>query len=57
MNEIFLKIAEISATTSIVILLVAILSKIIHKKYTAGWKYWIWLVIAVRLLVPLNPGS
>ena len=57
MNEIFLKIAEISATTSIVILLVAILSKIIDKKYTAGWKYWIWLVIAVRLLVPLNPGS
>ena len=57
MNEIFLKIAEISATTSIVILLVAILSKIIDKKYTAGWKYWIWLVIAVRLLVPLNPGA
>ena len=57
MNEIFLKIAEISATTSIVILLVAILSNIIDRKYTAGWKYWIWIIIAVRLLVPLNPGS
>ncbi len=57
MNEIFLKIMEISATTSIVVLLVAILSKIIDKKYTAGWKYWIWLIIAVRLLLPLNPSS
>ncbi len=57
MNEIFLKIAEISATTSVVILLVAVLSKIIDKKFISGWKYWIWLIIALRLMVPFNPGA
>ncbi len=48
---------EISATTSVVILLVAILSRIIDKKFISEWKYWIWLLIALRLIIPFNPET
>ncbi|MBQ4643330.1 MAG: hypothetical protein IJB66_03795 [Oscillospiraceae bacterium] len=57
MNEIFLTALEISAATSVVIILVALLSKIIDKKFSAGWKYWIWLLIALRLIIPFNPET
>lgn len=57
MNEIFLTAMEISAATSIIILLIALLSKIIDKKFISGWKYWIWLLIALRLIVPFNPET
>lgn len=26
------------------------------QKYTAKWRYWVWLVLAVRLLVPFSPS-
>ena len=57
MNGIFLTAMEISAATSIIILLIALLSKIIDKKFISGWKYWIWLLIALRLIVPFNPET
>ncbi len=56
MNEIFLDFIETSAILSVIIVAVALLSAIIDKKFTAKWKYWIWLIIALRLIIPFTPN-
>ncbi|MBQ7874526.1 MAG: hypothetical protein IJ306_05125 [Oscillospiraceae bacterium] len=54
MKEIFLDYLEASAIAGIIILGVALLSAVIDKKFTAKWKYWVWLLIAIRLIIPFN---
>jgi|GEM_PF-969291 len=49
----FANILEISLTASAVILAVYALSPILEQKYMAKWFYYIWLLIAIRLLIPI----
>ncbi len=44
----------ISLSVSVVILAVLILNRFIDKRYMAKGKYILWLVLAVRLLIPVN---
>lgn len=50
----FVRLLEISVTTSIIIFGLRLLAPYLNKTYAAKWKYWIWLLLAVRLIVPLN---
>lgn len=50
----FTTLLEISLATSIVILLLKLLSAFLNKNMAAKWKYWIWLVLAMRLIIPFN---
>ena len=45
---------EISLSTSVVILLVLVLNRLIDKRYMAKGKYFLWLILAVRLVIPVN---
>ncbi|MGZ9583826.1 M56 family metallopeptidase [Paenibacillus marinisediminis] len=54
LTDLFLTILEISLSISIVIFILLLISSRINKRFIAKWKYWIWLVIAVRLLFPFN---
>ena len=45
---------EISLSTSVVVLLVLILNSFIDKRYMAKGKYILWLILAVRLIIPVN---
>ncbi len=53
-NQWFLSLLEVSLTTSIVILTIKMLSFLINAHYAAKWKKLIWLIIAIRLLIPIN---
>ena len=55
MEQFFLTLLEISAGTSVVILAVWLFSTPINRTFVARWKYWLWLVLAIRLLIPWNP--
>ena len=55
MKEIFLDFLEVSASMAIVIAVIALFSSLIDKKFSSKWKYWVWLFIALRLLVPISP--
>lgn len=58
MSTLFLRFASISLTTGFVILMVLLLAPIFRKYYSAKWKYWVWLVLALRLLIPITiPAS
>lgn len=54
LEDILMTAIEISLTTSIAIVAVLIISKISEGKFSAKWRYWIWLLIAARLVLPFN---
>lgn len=44
----------ISLSLSPIILLLIILSPALNRRYNVGWRYYIWLFLAVRLIVPFK---
>lgn len=50
----FFTILEITFSMSIVIIIIFLLMPVINKRYSAKWRYFIWLCIAIRLIVPIN---
>lgn len=53
-KTLFLSVLEISLAASLIILLLVLLSPLLNKRYAAKWKYWIWIVLALRLLLPFG---
>lgn len=54
MAGLFADLLRISAGMSLLSLLILLGTPFLKKRYTARWRYWVWLVIAVRLLVPVS---
>ena len=54
MANILLNMFENSIPVTVIIMLLILLRGILNKRYTAKWQYWVWVVIAVRLLVPFD---
>lgn len=54
LTSLFTDFLVISVTTSLAIIGLIILSPLLRKHYSPKWKYWIWLILAVRLLLPFN---
>lgn len=57
MTDIFLSILGISVSVSLIILILLLLSPFLNKRYAAKWKYWIWIFLALRLLVPFSGAN
>ena len=49
-----LRLLEVSVATSFLILPLCLASRRINRRYGAKWKYYIWLLLAVRLMIPFN---
>lgn len=54
MTSIFLDIFESSISISILIAALIMLTPFLNKRYAAKWKYWIWIFLAVWLIIPFN---
>lgn len=50
-------ILEITLGVSFVLIFLFLLSPVLNHRYIAKWRYWVWLILAVRLLVPVNLSS
>lgn len=57
MTDIFLRIFEVSVSVSPLIILLILPAPFLNRRYAVKWKYWIWIFLAARLLVPLNVGD
>ena len=57
MTNAFLSFLEISMPISIIIAVLLLLSPFLNNRYAAKWKYWIWIVLALRLIIPLGGNS
>lgn len=54
MGNIFLSILGISASVSVVVTGLVLLTPFLNKRYAAKWKCMIWIFLALRLLVPFG---
>ncbi len=50
----FLSVFEISVSTGFMIILFMMLSPLVVRRYAAKWKYWVWLFLALWLIVPVK---
>lgn len=51
---IFRTVLEISLPMALIIAALLFLRPLLKKHYRAKWMYWVWLLLAVRLVVPIN---
>ena len=54
MTDLFLSVLGISVSVSALVILLFLFSPFLHKRYAAKWKYLIWCVLALRLVIPLG---
>lgn len=54
MSQLFLTVLEISVSVSLVIAVLLLASPLINRRYAAKWKYWIWVLLALRLMIPFH---
>ena len=54
MNTYFVDILETAIPMSLLIGLLLIISPLIKKSFVAKWRYFMWLFVAVRLIIPLH---
>lgn len=54
MSDFLITLAEITLTMSAVILLLLLLGPLLSRRYAIRWRYWAWLALAARLLIPVN---
>lgn len=52
--QIFPAVLAVSGCVGVLALLIKLLSPVINRRYTPKWNYWVWLILAVRLLVPVH---
>lgn len=53
-TNLFLSVITISISTSLIIIFLLIFAPFLNKRYAMKWKYLIWVVIAVRLMIPFH---
>lgn len=56
LQRIFSNVIEVTLIMSAVIAVLLLLLPLLRRRYTARWRSWVWLLVAVRLLIPWNPS-
>lgn len=57
MVNIFLTFFKISVSTSVIIIILILFSPFLNKYYASKWKYWIWVFLALWLIIPFGEIS
>lgn len=60
MNAFLAGLAEVSLAMTAVIGVLLALTPVLDRRFAPAWRYWVWLAVAVRLLIPVNislPGA
>ena len=56
MNFFFTSLLTVSITMSVIILLILFLNKVLTHHVSAAFRYYIWLVVLIGLLIPFRPN-
>ncbi|MGN0624669.1 MAG: M56 family metallopeptidase [Oscillospiraceae bacterium] len=54
MTDLFGNLIRVTLSMSVLIAFVLFCTPFLKKRYSAGWRYWVWMVIAIRLLIPFQ---
>lgn len=52
--HILLTVIEVSISTGVVIVILLLTAPFFRKSYASKWRYYIWIGLAVRLMIPVN---
>ena len=55
MSETLLFLGTLSAGGAAAVALLAFFSRSTRSRYGAGWRCWAWLLLSLRLLIPVPP--
>ena len=55
--ELLLNTLKVSMIVGCAVLLLILLKPVLRRRYHAKWKYYVWLALALALLLPLAPRS
>lgn len=55
-NELLLSLVEVSLSSGAIILILFLTEPFFIKRYTAKWRYYTWIALAVRMIIPVNPS-
>lgn len=56
MEQIFFNMMGITITISIIVIILLLLSSYLDERYAVKWRYFIWLILAIRLILPVDFG-
>lgn len=54
LNGLLLSVVEVSISTGIIILILLLAAPFLKKRYASEWMYFIWIGLAVRLIIPFH---
>ncbi len=54
METMFLNLLEVSLGTSVAIVLIILITRLTGRRFSAKWRYWVWILLAIRLLFPIE---
>ena len=54
MENLLISVLEVSVSVSLTVLLLVLLAPFLNRRYAARWKCWIWIFLAVRLMIPAS---
>ena len=55
MRELFLEVLQTSLAVGLIAGAVMLLSPALDRRFALGWRRWLWLGLALRLLLPWTP--
>ena len=53
-TNLFLSVFNISISIGLIIALLLLITPFLNKRYASKWKYWIWIVLTLRLIIPIG---
>ena len=56
MKSLFFNLMGISITVSAIIAVLLLLGFYLNERYSVKWRYFVWLILAVRLVIPIDFG-
>ncbi|MCI8557578.1 MAG: hypothetical protein HFI19_07410 [Lachnospiraceae bacterium] len=54
LTNLFLSVLEISLSVSLIVAVLLIFSPLLNRRYASKWNYWIWIFLALRLVIPFH---
>lgn len=56
MVDLFLQMLSYSMKMSIIIIILLLISRFLSNEYSTKWRYYVWLMVAVGLIIPVRPN-
>ena len=57
MEGLFANLMRVTLNMSALATLTLLCTPLLKKRYSANWRYWVWMVIAIRLLIPFQMSA